>query len=79
MFGTRPELNAKIKESQQRGFSEWLDQPLVKLSVSQVPEGNRRDEFRVLLQSAFDAGHAAGQACVLMSFIEEMVKHRGRP
>jgi isoleucyl-tRNA synthetase len=64
-------------KSRKEGFAKWLEEPLVKVLISQQPEGDRQDELRSLLQAAFDSGHASGQAVVLMSFLEEMIKQKG--
>ena len=55
-------------------FARFLEDPMTKLAVSMIPPADNPDVFKMLLQSAFEAGYSHGSGSVLSSFLEVMLK-----
>lgn len=60
-------------------FDRWLNEPLVRMSISMIPAGEHKDAFQMLLRSAFDAGHGAGQGAMAGAFLESMLSAKDGP
>lgn len=75
---TQKERADYIESRRLEALDSFFDNPATKLMLSIIPPGDNPDALRTLIESAFNAGYASGQACVLIGMLEEVIK-RGRP
>jgi len=74
---SREQFDAKVAEMRGRSDSQmnqsfdiWLDAPLTRLVISQIPaKEDSRDVLKMLLMSAFDAGFKAGGGSMLTEVV----------
>lgn len=66
-------IERKSAANKKAAFDKWLDEPMVRMGLSMIPAGEHQDTLRMLLQSAFDAGHTSGGGSMLGSFLEAML------
>ena len=72
MIQDQQHIDQMIDKSKKEGFEKFMRDPLVRITLSRIPSGEDADGLKLLLQSAYDQGHTAGQGVVLMSLIEGM-------
>lgn len=70
------ERTRKLKEMEERGFSEWLTQPTSRLLISTIPAGEHQETLMTILRSAFDAGKNIGSAGIALLLLEGMLDKR---
>jgi hypothetical protein len=73
--------NAKARSAQSaaEGFEQWLQDPRTSALLSVLPDTGHRDFLNVLLRSAFQAGHAAGESNMVHQMLEKfMAKRRAK-
>ena len=76
MMTDKATVDRLIAESKKTNFDQFMAQPLVRVTMSRIPQSEDADGLRLLLQAAFDAGHGAGQAVILMNLMEHMLRGR---
>lgn len=54
-------------------FEKWLSAPMTRMGMATIPAGEHQDALRLLLRSAFDAGHSSGVGNVLVHVIGAML------
>ena len=69
-------FRAQMENDKTTAFDRWISEPLVRMSISMIPAGEHKDAFKMLLRSAFDAGHGAGQGAMAGTFLEAMLSKR---
>jgi hypothetical protein len=65
---------AQARKDVAEHFEEWLDSPLVRLTISTIPAGDNKDALKALLRSAFESGFGFGAVKVVTKIAEMMPK-----
>jgi hypothetical protein len=81
LINSKEDVLKITQADRKRSFAEWMEQPFVRFTISQIPSGeaSQQEALKILLQSAFDAGHSAGQGVVLMSMVEHIFADKRKP
>lgn len=72
----KAEIDKRSAAGKKDGFIKFLDDPMVRMGISMIPEGDGRDTLKMLLQSAFNCGYDHGAAMVAVSMVEMFMKDR---
>ena len=70
------ELDRKAELHKKESFAKWMDEPMVRMGLSMIPKGDHEDALKMVLQSAFQAGFAAGSGHMLSSMVESLLKKK---
>lgn len=64
---------SRMASDQNAAFDKWMNEPLVRMSISTIPAGEHKDALQMLLRSAFDAGHSSGQGVMAGEFLQAIL------
>jgi hypothetical protein len=67
------EVRARMDSDKSSAFDRWMSEPLVRMSINMIPASEHKDALQMLLRSAFDAGHGAGQGAMAGTFLKAMM------
>ena len=67
-------LERESENKKKDGFQKFLQEPLTKLSIAQIPGDEHQEILRALLESCYNSGFASGQADVGVALISLMLK-----
>ena len=71
---SNPEARKQREKTEKNfAFEKWMNEPLVRMSVSTIPAGEHKDALQMILRSAFDAGHDSGQSATAGMFLEAIL------
>lgn len=68
-------LDKRTRDAKEKGFSLFINTPLVRISMANIPPGSDPDLLRTLLEAAFTSGFGEGQACIITSLAEKILKN----
>ncbi len=66
--------DAERKAHMKQSFEQWLDNPMVRMTMSTIPTGASPDALRMLLQAAFEAGFQTGGVIAVLDLLMEVSK-----
>lgn len=61
-------------QAKKEGFDQFMSAPLVRLLLSQIPQGDHPENLQVLLQTAFEKGFEEGQGQLAMTLARAVVE-----
>lgn len=68
---SQKEFEVRSNEERREGFRRWMQEPMTRALVSMIPPC---EQIEVLLQAAFEAGHANGSVSATISFLDYVMK-----
>lgn len=69
------DMETRLRDGSARGFALWMQQPLVRRAISEIP-GKEDSGLTDLLHAAFEAGAATGQGMMISEMLTQMTKDR---
>lgn len=75
---TAQEMERKTAARKKESFERWLNEPMVRMGMSMIPQGEHSDALKMLLQSAFEAGHASGGADIGITMLTAILDKKSK-
>lgn len=74
-FNLENREDRKVREASEKSaaFDKWMNEPLVRMSISTIPAGEHKDALQMVLRSAFEAGFTTGQGTMAGQFLEAII------
>lgn len=66
---SKEELLARTEQRQKEGFEGFLNDPLAKMIIADIP-GEDTDKLRLLLKAAYQSGYTAGRVETMIDVVE---------
>lgn len=72
------ERQKEVESDRKRGFEDFINNPLTRMMMSQIPPGEHPEALRMLLQAAYESGFGSGGVVAVLGLLMEVSKKGSR-